>query len=157
MTERRRYTKKQKLAAVMAAEMSGVTQAERETGIPKETIHYWLNRPEFAQFRTKAREEMAEEIKVVAHLAWMRTAEALYANTLEPRDVLFAAEKASSLVQLLAGQPTSRTETRTWTDDLNDDEKQRLRDWIDSLDDPATADGQGAATGAAQETGPEVR
>ena len=108
---RRKYTKRDKLAAVMAAEMGGVTEAGRQTGIPKETIQYWLHQPEFAQFRTKAREDMAEEIKVVAHLAWRRTAEALRDGTMEPRDVLFAAEKATSLQLLMSGEATSRNET----------------------------------------------
>jgi transposase-like protein len=111
MPQRRRYTKPQKLAAVMAAEMGGVTEAGRQTGIPKETIQYWLTRPEFAQFRTKAREDMAEEIKVVAHLAWQRTAEALRDGSMEPRDVLFAAEKATNLQLLMSGEVTSRAET----------------------------------------------
>lgn len=110
---RRKYTRPQKLAAVMAAEIGGVTEAEKQTGIPKETIHYWMHRPEFAQFRTKAREDMAEEIKVVAHLAWQRTAEALRDGSMEPRDVLFAAEKATNLQLLMAGEATSRSETVT--------------------------------------------
>ena len=34
---------------------------------------------------------------------------------------------------LMTGGPTSRSETRSVTDDLGDDEKQRLRNWIDAL------------------------
>ena len=51
-----------------------------------------------------------------------------------------SAEKA----QLLGGGPTSRTETRTLVDDLDDDEKRRLRDWIDGL--PAGAPAEVPAT-----------
>src|SRR5512147_138178 len=93
--------KRQKLAAVLAAEISGVVAAERQTGIPASTIRYWMDRPEFAEFRSRAREEMAEEVKVVAHLAWMRVAEALRAGTMEPRDALFAADKATAMYQLV--------------------------------------------------------
>jgi hypothetical protein len=94
--------------------MAGVVQAERQTGIPESTIRYWMDRPEFAEFRAKAREEMAEEVKVVAHLAWKRIAETI--GTMEPRDALFAAEKATSLHLLMSGEATSRSEHRDLTD-----------------------------------------
>jgi hypothetical protein len=44
MPEHRRYTKRQKLATVMAAEMSGLTATADTTGIPKTTIKYWMPR-----------------------------------------------------------------------------------------------------------------
>lgn len=132
MATKRRYTKREKLAAVMAAEMVGVVAAQEQSGIPESTIRYWIDQPEFAEFRAKAREEMAEEIKIVAHLAWKRTAEALAADKLEPRDVLFAAEKATGLYQLLSGAATARTETRDLTADLADHERVALRDAIDT-------------------------
>ena len=114
MTTYRQYPKRQKLAAVLAADVAGVVQAERQTGIPESTIRYWMDRPEFAEFRAKAREEMAEEVKVVAHLAWKRIAETI--GTMEPRDALFAAEKATSLHLLMSGEATSRSEHRDLTD-----------------------------------------
>jgi hypothetical protein len=108
---RRRYNKAEKLSAVLAADMVGLTAASEQTGIPKSSLVYWMERPEFAQFRTKAREDLADEIKVVAHLAWNRAAEALRDGTMEPRDVLFAAEKATNLQLLMRGEATARTET----------------------------------------------
>lgn len=120
MAARRRYDRKTKLAAVIAAEMSGITEASKQTGIPKQTIDYWMDDPEFGRIRTKTREDLADEIKVVAHLAWQRIAEALSAGTMEPRDALFAAEKATSLRLLMAGDATSRTETRDITGSLED-------------------------------------
>ena len=117
---RRRYAKREKLAAVLAAEMGGLTQASEQTGIPKSTLAYWMERPEFADLRTKTREDLADEIKTVAHLAWQRIAEALVAGTMEPRDALFAAEKATSLRLLMSGDATSRTETRDITGSLED-------------------------------------
>lgn len=108
MPERRRYNRKQKLAAVLAADIGGVVQAEEQTGIPESTIRYWMDKPEFAEFRAKAREEMADEIKVVAHLAWKRIAETI--GVMEPRDALFAAEKATTLHLLMSGEATSRSE-----------------------------------------------
>ena len=126
---RRRYTKKEKLSAVMAAEVAGVTAVEEQTGIPKETIHYWMKKPEFAQFRTKTREELQDEIKVVAHLAWKRTAEGLANGTLEPRDALFAAEKATAQLLLMRGEPTTRSENRDITNKFDDHEN----DWVSDL------------------------
>lgn len=124
-----RYTKPQKLAAVLAAEIGGVVQAQDQTGIPESTIRYWLDQPEFAQFRAMAREEMADEIKVVAHLAWRRVAETL--PSMDPRDAIFAAEKATSLLQLVTGEATARTETREITEGMSDHERDALRDAID--------------------------
>lgn len=127
MGEYRRYNKRQKLSVVMAAEMSGLTATADATGIPKSTIAYWMDRPEFAEIRTKTRAELADEIKVVAHLAWQRTGEALRDGTMEPRDVLFAAEKATTLQLLMAGEATGRIESVNLTDDLPADTKRELR------------------------------
>jgi transposase-like protein len=127
---RRRYTTKEKLSAVLAADMVGLNAAAKQTGIAKQTIDYWMDRPEFGQFRTKAREDMAEEIKVVAHLAWQMAAEALRSGRMEPRDILFAAEKATNLQLLMTGEATSRTETRSLTDDLDDHEAEVLGELI---------------------------
>jgi transposase-like protein len=127
--QHRRYTKREKLAAVMATEMAGVVVASEQTGIPATTIEYWLHKPEFAAFRTRTREELADEVKVAAHLAWKRVAETL--PTMEPRDAIFAAEKASTILQLLSGEATARTETRALTDSLDDHERAALADAID--------------------------
>lgn len=145
MTTRRRYTKAEKLSAVLAAEMTGVVAVQDQSGIPESTIRYWMDQPEFAAYRAKAREDLKDEITVVAHLAWQRVAEGLQKGQLEPRDALFAAEKATTQYLLMSGEATSRTEQRSVTDDLGDDEKQRLRDWIDSL--PAAARHVESATG----------
>ena len=126
MTQRRRYDRRTKLSVVMAADMVGVTEAARQAGVPHETVSYWMDRPEFAEYRRKAREDLAEEVGVVAHLAWQRVAEALRSGSLEPRDALFAADKATSLYQLVTGQATSRTEHRDVTDSLDDLEREAL-------------------------------
>lgn len=131
MTERRRYTRKQKLATVMAAELVGVTEAAKQAGIPHQTVTYWMERPEFGEYRRKAREDLAEEVGIVAHLAWQRVAEALRADRLEPRDALFAADKATTLYQLVTGQATTRSEHRDITDTMDDTERAKLAAAID--------------------------
>lgn len=133
VAKRRKYTRRQKLSAVMAAEMVGVTQAAEQSGIPHQTISYWLERPEFGEYRRKAREELAEEVEVVAHLAWQRVAEALRGGRLEPRDALFAADKATTLYQLVSGQATSRTEHRELLADFDDHERDAVADWLREL------------------------
>lgn len=142
MATKRSYTKRQKLAAVMAAEMGGVVQAERQTGISESTIRYWMDRPEFADIRAKTREDLADEIKVVSHLAWSRIAESLRDGTMEPRDAIFAAEKATSLQLLMTGGATSRTETRDISGSLTDSD---VRDAIAAAEDYARAGAGGAA------------
>lgn len=138
MTRRRSYTKAEKLSAVLSAEMTGVVATEKSTGIPESTIRYWMDKPEFAEYRAKAREDLKDEITVVAHLAWQRVAEGLQRGDMEPRDALFAAEKATTQYLLMSGEATSRSETRSVTDDLDDTERERLRQWIVGLPTPGT-------------------
>ncbi len=128
-TTHRRYTQRQKLAAVLATEVSGVIVASEQTGIPATTIEYWLHKPEFAALRTKTREDLAEEYRVTAHLAVARVAELL--PTMDARDAIFAFEKAATLAQLLTGHATARTETRDITDTLSPDAIDALSDEID--------------------------
>ena len=118
--QQRRYTKRTKLAAVMAAEMGGVVQAQDQMGIPESTIRYWMDDPELASIRAKTREDLADEIKMVAHLAWQRVTNALRSGEMEPRDAIFAAEKATSLQILMTGGATARTELRDISGTLSD-------------------------------------
>jgi hypothetical protein len=155
MTTHRRYTTKEKLSAVLAADMVGLTAAAEQSGIPKSTLVYWLERPEFAQFRTSTREAQEDGVRVVAQLAWQRVAERLQRDEMEPRDILFAAEKASNVLMLLGGEATSRTETRSITDGYDDTEKQRLRDFIDGL--AGDAAGPADEGGDTERAGSEVR
>lgn len=147
----------ERIAAVAIAEVNGVEAASQQTGIPRSTIRVWMDREEFADLRSKTREQLADGFRAFAHLALTRLMEAVEAGKVEPRDLATSLGIATDKMLLMSGQATSRTETRTWTDDLNDDEKQRLRDWIDSIDDTAAADGPDTAPGVADAAGTEVR
>lgn len=125
MSEHRRYDAKTKLSVVLASDMVGVTAAADAAGINESTVRYWLDDPQFAPFRAKAREDLAEEIKVVAHLAWKRVGETI--GRMDPRDALFAAEKSTTLTLLMSGDATSRIESVNLTDDIPDDTKRELR------------------------------
>jgi hypothetical protein len=120
MPTHRRYTKRTKLAAVIAADLTSLTEASESSGVPKSTLKHWLDDPEMARIRTKTREDLADEVKVVSHLAWQRVAQALRTGEMEPRDAIFAAEKATSLQILMSGGATARTELRDITGSLDD-------------------------------------
>lgn len=123
--------KRVKLAAVMAADLVGVVEASKQTGIPHQTISYWMDRPEFGEIRRKTREDLAEEVKVATHTAWARVVE--LAPTMEARDAIFAAEKGATIMQLLSGEATSRTETKDLTNTLDDHEREALRRVLDEV------------------------
>ena len=145
----------ERIAAVALAELNGAEAASEATGIPRTTIAYWLDLPEFVELRQKTREEMRDGFRVIVHKAQERLTELI--PTMEPRDLTILLGVSTEKALLVGGDATSRSETRTWTDDLNDGEKQRLRDWIDSLDDPASAAGETEAASASSNTGAEVR
>lgn len=142
MAERRRYTKAQKANAVMAAEATSMTAVAEATGIPLTTLDYWMDQPEFVALRTKTREELAEGFMVLAHKS--QAALIKLVPTMEARDLTVLLGVATDKAQLLSGAATNRTEHRDLTDDLNDHEKETLRDVIDR----ATAEFAKADTGA---------
>ena len=131
---RRRYTKAEKATVVIAAEMSTAAAASQASGVPESTVRYWLDNPKFAELRVKTREEAAAGFSVLMHMAQEQLQKLI--PTMEPRDLTILLGVSAEKAQLLGGGPTSRTETRALSDDFDDDEKQRLRDWIDAL--PAT-------------------
>jgi hypothetical protein len=146
--QQRRYTKRQKLATTMAVEMTSLTETAETTGIPKSTIQYWMEDPELGAIRTKTREDLADEIGVVAHLAWAHVAASLRDGRMEPRDAIFAAEKATSLQILMAGGATSRTELRDISGSLSDLD---IADTIRAAEDYARAGDSGTAETPAPE------
>lgn len=129
MSERRRYTKRQKAAAVVTAEMSSTLAAAEALGIPESSIRYWLDDPQFANLRTKTREETAEGFGVLVHMAQGRLLELI--PTMDARDLTILLGVATEKGQLLSGQATGRTETKTLTDGLADHEREALRRVID--------------------------
>jgi hypothetical protein len=125
---RRRYTHDEKVAAVGIAAVEGVTEAERQTGIPKQTIDYWLDKPEFGHLLTKTQEDRALQFGVVAQLAIDRLVRLI--PSMKPHDLIILAGVATDKAQLLSGAATSRTETRDLTDIFDDHEKAVLGDAI---------------------------
>jgi transposase-like protein len=115
MTERRRYTAKTRAKAVGIAMVEGVTAAERETGIPKQTIDYWMDKPEFGHLRTTARETVAEGMWVGIQIGVRELSAGLTGDApLHHKAAAFQA--LADRYALLTGGATSRTESR----ELND-------------------------------------
>ena len=124
----RRYTKAEKAAAVIEAEASSTEAASEKLGIPRRTIGYWMDRPEFADLRHKTQEERADQFRVLAQLAVDRLVTLI--PSMKAHDLIILAGVATEKGQLLGGQATARTENVSITDGLDDHEKSALRDAI---------------------------
>jgi hypothetical protein len=106
---RRQYTKRQKVTAVMAAEMTNVKAAARKAGIPEQTVRYWFDDPDFAVYRAKTREDIAPEAIAIIHEALAIIRRKL--DQFEPRDLTVLVGVLTDKAQLLVGKATTRTET----------------------------------------------
>lgn len=126
-----RYTKRQKITAVIAAEMSSAAAAAEETGIPRRTIGYWMEDPEIASLRQKTREDLAEEAKVLQQIAAAEIRKRI--GEFEGRDLVLLYGVVTDKAQLLSGQATTRAETRELSSRLTDHEKDALADAIDAF------------------------
>lgn len=121
----RRYTKRQKATAVIAAEMSSVAAAAEGLGIPETTLTYWFDAPEFAELRAKTREDLASETNSMAHLVLGEIRRRI--GEFEPRDLSVLYGILTDKGQLLSGGATSRTEHRELVDEMDDHEREALR------------------------------
>ena len=131
MTAKRRYTRKTKANAVMAAALSSVQAAAEDQGIPRTTVQYWFDSPEFVTIRQKTREELAAEATGMAHKVLVNINQRM--AEFEPRDLSILLGILVDKGQLLAGAATARVEARDITGVLDDHETEALRDWIDGL------------------------
>jgi transposase-like protein len=149
MTTRRRYTDAQKLAAVAEAEVNGFAQSADRFGIPESNIRYWWDQPRFADLRAKTREDRIDGYRVLIHRSQQRLDEKI--DEMEPRDLINLMGVSQDKELLLSGEATARTETRTWTEELDPDSQRRLRDWafdrLDELNRTGEADGDAEGAG----------
>lgn len=128
MTERRRYTRKDRTKAAALAANKSVTAVAEEMGVPRTTIAYWLERPEFVELRRKTAAEMAEGSMVLAKLAQAELVRRIEDHEVEPKDLAVILGIAIDKAQLLDGKATSRTETVTAG--FDDHEKAALHDLL---------------------------
>ena len=115
--------------AVAQAEINGAEQAAEATGIPRTTILYWLDQPEFVALRQKTREEKRDGYRVIIAKAQQRLVELI--PQMEPRDLTVLLGVAQDKDLLLSGDATTRSETRDTTNDLDPDTRRRIARWLD--------------------------
>lgn len=120
----------ERITAIALAEVHGVEGASEQTGIPRQTIQVWMDRPEFGDLRQKTREELGDGFRALAHLAMTRLMEAVNAGLVEPRDLVITLGIATDKHLLMSGAATARTESRS-LDGLNDHESAALQAAID--------------------------
>jgi len=130
-----RYTAEQRAQALWLYSQVGPAEAARQTGVNPGTLRSWAHRtgaatvaPEELRNRTghaRARAhathadfkaDMIEQLSTVASVAVRREIELVTSDSATLRDIVGARTRAIHDLQLLAGDPTQRTETRTSTD-----------------------------------------
>jgi hypothetical protein len=121
----KRRSKPEKLAAIVAAETTSIAAASEQTGIPESTIRYWLEQPQFAEFRAKTQVDMTEGFTVLVHLVMSEIVTRI--KEFEPEELPILLGIAFDKTQLLRGGVTERTEHVSITDGFNDEEKAALQ------------------------------
>lgn len=116
----RRYTKREKVTAVIAAELTNNTAVERATGIPNQTVGRWRDDPAMREYVEKTRDELAIEMRSLAALAVDTIQKDVRAGKFEPRDLVTLMGVATEKSLLLSGDATSRTESRDLTGTISD-------------------------------------
>jgi hypothetical protein len=119
MVTRRRYTKGQKAEAVAAATLSSVEAAAERMGIPRTTIIYWLDQPEFVELRQKTRDQVADRMWAAIQVGVEEVAKGLTSDA-PLRDKSVALGVLYDKHALLTGGATGRTESRDITGTLSD-------------------------------------
>lgn len=115
MATHRRYTKAQKVEAVAAASLTSTEAAAEQMGIPRTTIAYWLDQPEFVELRQKTRDEVGERLWSAIQVGIDEVAKGLRSDA-PLRDKATAVGILYDKHALLTGGATGRTESR----ELND-------------------------------------
>lgn len=119
---RRRYTPKEKATAAGLAVVRGPTEAERQTGIPRTTIQYWMEQPQFVELRQRAREAVADDMWAAIQLGLRSVAEGFADPDAPLRDKATALGVLYDRHALLTGGATARSENRDITGTLSDAE-----------------------------------
>ena len=121
MAPRRRYTKTEKAHAVAVATITSVEAAAETEGIPENTLRYWMDKPEFAELRSKTRDQVADEFWSTIQLGLKRLSE-LIPMTDDLQKVSVSLGILYDKHALLTGGATGRTESRDLTGTLADDD-----------------------------------
>lgn len=128
--QHRKYPKATKAALVLLADQTSVNAAAEAAGVPRKTLEYWLDRPEFADLRQRAREGWGDDAVLTARIGWGLLAERM--PDMSDGDLIDATDLATTKALLLKGEATNRTETRDITDVLPDEDRAKLVESIDT-------------------------
>lgn len=142
MAPRRRYTAKDKAEAVGIAVVRGQTQASEATGIPLSTIHTWFADPRFEELRNVKREELGAYFLIGIQVALKAVIAGIEDGKLSEKAIALGVLYDKHA--LLTGQATSRSESRTLTEDMDDNDRKKLRLVLDEA--LATADDRPTGT-----------
>ncbi len=103
------------------ATLSTVEAAAAATGIPRTTIDYWMDQPEFVELRNKTRDAVADEFWTAIQVGVKEVAKGLLGDA-PLRDKATAVGILYDKHALLTGSATSRTEARDITGTISDGE-----------------------------------
>src|SRR5438552_504521 len=126
---RKHRSKRQRVAAVMTAEIASVTAAAAEAGVSERTVRRWKNDPEMAEYVNQTRAETADQMRALSLKVLAEICERL--PQYEPRDLSILLGILTDKAQLLSGEATTRTETRDLTVALGTEERDALADEVD--------------------------
>jgi hypothetical protein len=122
---RRRLTIVQKAALVGEAEVNGVRPTARKHDIPESSIRVWREDPEFARLRAETKDQVAQDVWGAFQLGLKRIVELIPVTT-DLQKVSVATAIIYDKFALISGQATSRAESRSLIDDMDDHEKEAL-------------------------------
>lgn len=113
-----RHPKREKILAVIAADLTTSNQAGETLGIPGRTIRRWRDDPELAPYVQKTRDEMAEEMRGLSALTLAHIRNRI--TEFEPKELVTLLGVSTEKALLLAGDATTRSEVRDITGTLAD-------------------------------------
>ncbi len=129
---RRSYTKRRQAEVVGLSEVVGVRAAARKAHVPVSTLENWRLREDMAQLRTQKKEDVAADVWA-AFQAGVRRIVELIPQTEDMSKVAVATGILFDKFALMSGEATSRTESKTLTDGMNDHERETLRHILDGV------------------------
>ena len=132
MAERRRYGRRTKSEAVGLSVVSSTSEAARKMNIPRKTIAYWREQPEFAELRQQKSEDVAADVWATFQDGVRRVKE-LIPQTDDLTKVATATGILYDKFALMSGHATQRTETADVTAKLSDHETAALEDALENL------------------------
>jgi transposase-like protein len=119
---RRRYSRTEKADMVAEVERTSLTQTAESSGIPITTLKYWYDHPDFADIRTKTRDQLAEGSIAMAVIAQGELIRRIRSGSISDQALVAAFGVGIDKAQLLSGAATARTESRDITGTISDAE-----------------------------------